>query len=108
MDKAAADKGLTVISTELIAQTDPLPGVGTSQELSNALFAAKKGDAPALTQDAQGYAIYQVTEIEPAQTPTFEQAKAKLEDQFKAQRAQTTAWRRRRRNWPTVRTPNMT
>jgi len=88
LDKAAASKGLSVTSTELIAQTDPLPGVGTSQELSNALFAAKKGDAPALTQHAQGFAIYQVTEIEPPQTPTFEQAKAKLEDQFKAQRAQ--------------------
>ncbi len=47
LDKAAADKGLTVTTTELIAQTEPLPGVGTSQELSNALFAAKKGDAPA-------------------------------------------------------------
>ena len=88
MDKAAADKGLAVITTDLIAQSDPLPGVGTSQELSNSLFAAKKGDAPALTQDAQGYAIYQVTEIQPPQTPTFEQIKAKVEDQFKAQRAQ--------------------
>jgi peptidyl-prolyl cis-trans isomerase D len=88
LDKAAADKGLTVDSTGLIAQSDPLPGVGTSQELSNALFAAKRGDAPALTQDSQGYAIYQVTDIQPSQTPTFEQIKAKLEDQFKAQRAQ--------------------
>ena len=88
MDKAAADKGLVVITTDLIAQSDPLPGVGTSQELSNSLFAAKKGDAPALTQDAQGYAIYQVTDIQPPQTPTFEQIKAQVEDQFKAQRAQ--------------------
>ena len=88
MDKAAADKGLAVITTDLVAQSDPLPGVGTSQELSNSLFAAKKGDAPALTQDAQGYAIYQVTEIQPPQTPTFEQIRAKVEDQFKAQRAQ--------------------
>src|SRR5664279_915202 len=61
MDKAAADKGLVVVSTELIAQNEPLPGVGASQELSNALFAAKKGDAPAMTQSPQGYAIYQVT-----------------------------------------------
>ena len=88
MDKAAADKGLAVITTDLIAQSDPLPGVGTSQELSNSLFAAKKGDAPALTQDPQGYAIYQVTDIQPPQTPTFEQIKAQVEDQFKAQRAQ--------------------
>ena len=89
MDKAAADKGLTVITTEFISQNEPLPGIGTSQELANSLFAGKKGDAPALTQTPQGYAIYQVTDILPPQTPTFEQIKAKVEDQFKAQRAQS-------------------
>jgi peptidyl-prolyl cis-trans isomerase D len=89
LDKAAADKGLTVVSTELIAQSEPLPGVGTAQELANGMFSAKKGDAPALAQTPQGYAIYQVTEIQAPQTPTFEQIKAQVEDQFKAQRAQT-------------------
>ncbi|HZD32639.1 MAG TPA: peptidyl-prolyl cis-trans isomerase [Candidatus Angelobacter sp.] len=89
LDKAAADKSVTVISTDFVAQKDPLPGIGTSQELSNSLFAAKKGEAPALTQTPQGYAIYQVTEIQPPQTPTFEQIKAQVEDQFKAQRAQS-------------------
>ena len=42
-----------------------------------------------MAQTPQGYAIYQVTEIEPPQTPTFDQIKAQVEDQFKAQRAQT-------------------
>ena len=41
-----------------------------------------------MAQTPQGYAIYQVTEIQPPQTPTFEQIKAQVEDQFKAQRAQ--------------------
>jgi peptidyl-prolyl cis-trans isomerase D len=88
LQKAAADKGLTVISTEMIAQNESLPGVGTAQELSNSLFAAKKGDAPAMAQIPQGYAVYQVTEIQAPQTPAFEQIKAQVEDQFKAQRAQ--------------------
>ena len=88
MEKAASEKGLTVTTTELLAQTDPLPGVGTAQELSNGLFSAKKNDPPALAQTPQGFAIYQVTEIQPPQTPTFEQIKAQVEEQFKAQRAQ--------------------
>ena len=88
LEKAAADKGLVVVTTEFVAQNEPLPGIGVSQELSNSLFSAKKGDSPALTQTPQGYAIYQVTEIEPPQTPTFEQIKVQVEDQFKAQRAQ--------------------
>ena len=88
LEKAAADKGLVVVTTEFVAQNEPLPGIGVSQELSNSLFAVKKGDAPALTQTPQGYAIYQVTEIQPPQTPTFDEIKAKVEDQFKSQRAQ--------------------
>lgn len=89
MEKAAADKGLTVTTTEMLAQTGALPGVGSAQELANALFSAKKGDAPATAQTPQGFAIYQVTEIQAPQTPTFEQIKAQVEEQYKAQRAQT-------------------
>jgi peptidyl-prolyl cis-trans isomerase D len=88
LDKAAADKGLTVTTTDLIAQSEPLPGIGTAQELANSLFSAKKNESPAMAQTPQGYAIYQVTEIQPAQTPAFEQIKTQVEDQFKAQRAQ--------------------
>ena len=38
-----------------------------------------------------GFVIYQVTEIQPPQTPTFEQIKDKVEDQFGNQRAQAVA-----------------
>ena len=89
MDKAAADKGLSVTSTDMLAQTEPLPGVGSAQELANAIFSAKKNDPPTTAQTPQGFAIYQVTEIEAPQTPTFEQIKAQVEEQFKAQRAQS-------------------
>jgi peptidyl-prolyl cis-trans isomerase D len=89
MEKAAADKGLSVTTTDLLAQTDALPGVGSAQELSNALFSAKKNDPPAMAQTPQGFAVYQVTEIQPPQTPSFEQIKPQVEDQFKAQRAQS-------------------
>jgi len=88
MEKAASEKGLSVTTTEMLAQTEPLPGVGSAQELANGLFSAKKNDPPAIAQTPQGFAIYQVTEIQAPQTPTFEQIKAQIEEQFKAQRAQ--------------------
>ena len=88
MEKAASDKGLTVTATDLLAQTDALPGVGSAQELANGLFSAKKNDPPATVQTPQGFAVYQVTEIQAPQTPTFDQIKGQLEEQFKAQRAQ--------------------
>ena len=88
LDKAASEKGLLIITTEFIAQTDPLPGVGNAKDLDSALFAAKKNDPPGTAPTSQGYAIYQVTDIQPPQTPAFEQIKAQVEQQFKQQRAQ--------------------
>ena len=89
MSKAAADKGLTVTTVGPIAQGDQLPEVGNAPELTSALFSAKKGDPPAIATLPQGYAIYQVTDVQPPQTPTFEQVKDKVEQQFKEQRAQS-------------------
>jgi peptidyl-prolyl cis-trans isomerase D len=87
-DKVAGQEGLTIITTEFVSQADPLPGVGNSKDLASALFTAKKNDPAATTPTSQGYAIYQVTDIQPPQTPTFEQIKAQVEEQFKQQRAQ--------------------
>lgn len=88
MDKAAADKSLTVTTTDFLSKTDQFPGVGNSQDLMGDVFSAKKMDPPATASIPQGYAIYQVTDVEPPQTPAFDQIKAKVEDQFKTQRAQ--------------------
>jgi peptidyl-prolyl cis-trans isomerase D len=88
LDKAAADRNLIVTTTDFITQTDPIPGVGAAPDFSSALFGAKKNDPPALASTPVGYVVYQVTEIQPPQTPTFEQVKDKLEAQFKDQRAQ--------------------
>ena len=88
MDKAAAEKNLSVTTTDLITPTDQLPGIGAAPDLMSALFAAKKNDAPATASTPVGFVIYQVTQIQPPQTPTFEQIRAKVEDQFGNQRAQ--------------------
>jgi peptidyl-prolyl cis-trans isomerase D len=88
MDKAAAEKNLPITTTDLITQTDQLPGIGSAPDFMAALFAAKKNDPPAIAPTPVGYVVYQVTEIQPPQTPTFEQVKTKLEDQFRDQRAQ--------------------
>ncbi len=88
MDKAAADKNLSVTTTDFLTKTDPMPGVGNSPDLMGDIFSVKKMDPPATASIPQGYAIYQVSDIEPSQTPTFDQIKAKVEDEFKTQRAQ--------------------
>jgi peptidyl-prolyl cis-trans isomerase D len=89
MMKAATDKGLPITVTGLMARTDPFPGVGNAPDFLSALFSAKKDAPPAVSPTPVGWVVYQVTEIQPPQTPTFEQIKAQVEQQFKDQRAQT-------------------
>jgi peptidyl-prolyl cis-trans isomerase D len=88
MEKAAAEKGLAITTTDLITQSDQLPGVGSAPDFMSALFSARKNDPPAAAPTPMGYVIYQVTEIQPPQTPTFEQVRTKVQDQFRDQRAQ--------------------
>jgi peptidyl-prolyl cis-trans isomerase D len=88
IDKAAKEKNLNVFTTDFITQTDQLPGIASAPDVVNAIFTAKKMDPPALATSPSGYVIYQVVDVQPAQTPTFEQAKDKVEVQFKNQRAQ--------------------
>jgi peptidyl-prolyl cis-trans isomerase D len=88
MEKAAAEKGLSVTSTDLVSQDDQLPGVGAAPDFMTTLFGAKKDEPPAVASTPQGFAVYQVTQIQPPQTPSFEQIKAKVAEQFRDQQAQ--------------------
>jgi peptidyl-prolyl cis-trans isomerase D len=88
LDKAAADKGLTVTSTPDITKADQLPGLPDSGDLVSAIFSANKNDPPSTAHTPEGLAVYQVTEIQPPQTPSFDQIRAQVEEQFRDQRAQ--------------------
>ncbi len=88
MEKAAKDRNLSITTTGLISQTDQLPGLGSAPDFTSALFGAKKNDPPAAAPTPVGYAVFQVTEIQPPQTPTFDAIQAKIEEQFKDQRSQ--------------------
>jgi peptidyl-prolyl cis-trans isomerase D len=65
-----------------------LPGIGSSAEFMDAVFNQKPNSPPQAVRTDNGYAVVQTTEMRPASTPTFEQARARLEGQFRAQRAQ--------------------
>ncbi|HLH09737.1 MAG TPA: peptidyl-prolyl cis-trans isomerase, partial [Terriglobales bacterium] len=87
LDKAAQANALQVQTSGLIARSDSIPGIGSSPELTEAIFNEKVDSPPQQVATPNGYAIFQVTQIQPPATPTFEQAKDKIESDFKSQRA---------------------
>jgi peptidyl-prolyl cis-trans isomerase D len=87
LDKAAAAKGLQVTTTEFVSRTDALPGIGSSPQFMEAAFAQTAKSAPDMIQIPQGYVVYQVLDVKPPATPTFEEIRSRVEEEFKNQRA---------------------
>ena len=87
LEKAAAAKGLTPITTGFVTKTDALPGIGVTPQFMDAVFSEKDKAPPDLAQLGQGAVVFQLLGIQPPTTPTFEEIRQKVEDQFKNERA---------------------
>jgi len=87
LDKAAAAKGANVVTTGFLTRTEALPGLGGSPQLMDAVFNASEKSPPDEVQVPQGYVVYQVVGVKPPATPTFEEIRSRVENEFKNQRA---------------------
>jgi peptidyl-prolyl cis-trans isomerase D len=87
LDKAAASKGLSVITTDFVAKSDSLPGIGSAPQFMDAVFnAADKAPADE-AQIPSGFVIFQLQAIKPAATPTFDEIRSRVESEFKEERS---------------------
>lgn len=87
LEKAAAAKGLQVITTDFVDRNAQLPGIGSDPQFMSAVFSESQNAPPDEAAVHGGYAIYEVTAIKPPSTPSFEEAHARVEDEFKNERA---------------------
>lgn len=87
LSQAAAAKGLQVVTTDFVGRTDSLPGIGSAPQFMDAVF-NESVKAPAdEAQIPQGFVVFQVLDDKPPASPTFEQIRARVETDFKDQRA---------------------
>ncbi len=89
LDKAAAAKGVQLVATDFISRTDTLPGIGSSPQFTEAVFSAAEKSPPAQVQVPQGFVIFELVEVKPPATPTFEEIRTRVETEFKNERAGT-------------------
>jgi peptidyl-prolyl cis-trans isomerase D len=87
LDKAAAAKNLQTISTEFFSRGENLPGLAMSPQLTDAIFNESEKSPPDVIQIPQGYVVFQLLAIRPPATPTFEEIRARVESEFKNERA---------------------
>jgi peptidyl-prolyl cis-trans isomerase D len=86
---AAAANGLNLVTTDFFTRTDSLPGIGAAPQFMESVFRVKEKEPPALARLQQGYAVFEVTAVQPAATPIFEQIRSRLENEFRSERAAT-------------------
>lgn len=87
LEKAASSKGVQVVNTDFFSRQDALPGIGSSPQFMDAVFGASEKAPPDRADLTQGVAIFQVAEIKPPATPSFEEIRARVESEFKNERS---------------------
>ncbi|MGO9650324.1 MAG: peptidyl-prolyl cis-trans isomerase [Terriglobales bacterium] len=87
LDKAATARGLQVVTTDFIGRGDSLPGIGNAAQLMGAVFNAAEKSPPDELALPQGFVIYELLAIKPPATPSFEDIRARVENEFKESRA---------------------
>ena len=87
LDAASAAKGVPVVTSDFFSHSDVVPGLGPAPQLMDAVFGAAEKAPPDMAATSQGFAVFQLLAVKPPATPTFEDIQARVEEQFKSERA---------------------
>ena len=87
LDAAAAAAGIPVINTDFFSRKDLLPGLGQSTQFMDAVFTASEKAPPDVAATKDGIVVFQLLAVKPAATPTFEEIRSRVEEEFKNERS---------------------
>ena len=89
LDAAAAAQGVSVITSDYFSRKDTLPGLGPATQFMDAVFTATEKSTPDVAPASQGLVVFQLLGVKPAATPTFEEIRSRVEEEFKNERSST-------------------
>jgi peptidyl-prolyl cis-trans isomerase D len=81
----AAAHHLQVVTTDFLSQSSVVPNVADGSQLLTGAFSAKQDAPPQVASTGEGYAIYQVTGIQPSHAPDFAAYKSHVLDDYRDQ-----------------------
>lgn len=76
---------LQLVTTDYLEQNAIVAGLADSSKMLSLAFAARQGAAPQVASTGDGFAVFQVTAIQPAHAPDFQAYKSHLLDDFRQQ-----------------------
>jgi peptidyl-prolyl cis-trans isomerase D len=87
LEKTAAAHNLHVITTDFVAHDGTIPALADSAPILAAAFTTAKNAPPQSVSTGEGFAIFQVLDIQPAHAPDFATWKPHVLDDYRAQKA---------------------
>ncbi|HEX4604424.1 MAG TPA: peptidyl-prolyl cis-trans isomerase [Candidatus Angelobacter sp.] len=87
LEKAASQYGAQVVQSNMFGRSDALPGIGPQPALMEAVFSTADKSGPQSARTQQSTVVFEVTKVEAARTPSFEESKDRVANEFKNQRA---------------------
>ncbi|HZC25196.1 MAG TPA: peptidylprolyl isomerase, partial [Candidatus Binatia bacterium] len=87
IDGAAAAQGVPVITSDFFSRRDSLPGLGQAPQFMDAVFSAQEKSPPDVASASEGIVVFQLLGIKPPATPSFEEIRSRVEDEFKNERS---------------------
>ena len=87
LDAAASAKGVPVVTSDFFSRKDIVPGLGPAPQFMDAAFTAAEKSPPQTAPTSEGFAVFQLLAIKPQSTPTYDEIRARLEEEFKNERA---------------------
>jgi peptidyl-prolyl cis-trans isomerase D len=87
LDAAAAADKVPVITSEFFGRNDALPGLGSAPQFMDAVFTAAAKSPADMAATSQGFVVYQLLDIKPASTPSFEEIRTRVDSEFKNEQA---------------------
>jgi len=83
LEKTADAHHLQLVTTQPVEENGVIAALPSSQQLLSKAFGSKQGDPPQFAPTGEGYAIFQVTGIQPAHAPTFADWKSHVLDDYR-------------------------
>ena len=87
LDAAAAAQRIPVINSDFFARKDTLPGLGQATQFMDAVFSTAEKSPPDVAPASQGIVVFQLLAVKPPATPTFEEIRSRVEEEFKSERS---------------------
>jgi peptidyl-prolyl cis-trans isomerase D len=87
LEAAAAAKGVPIATSDFFGRKDMVPGLGPAPQLMDAVFAATEKSPAEMAATSQGFAVFQLMSVKPQSTPTFDEIRARVEEEFKNERS---------------------